>query len=188
MTRPRPQRARDPAKEAAFEALYRRELAFVWRMLRAHGVPETRVEDAAQDVFMVVYRRWDDWRADSRARSPRSWLFGIARRVAAGHRRRHARELRDAELAVPRAPELPADERASRREALASLQRAIASLDDKSRAVFVLAELEGMTGREIAAVLGAKPNTVYWRLRVARARIAELMADSGEPRGERSRG
>lgn len=165
-----------------FDALYRREFAYVWRMLRAHGVPEARIEDAVQDVFMVVYRRWADWQADSRALAPRSWLFGIARRVAANHRRRQARESRPPDLALVAEAEAPADERTARRRALAQLERALDELDERSRTVFVLAELEGMTGPEIAELVGEKLNTVYWRLRTARAKVTKkLQARGGQP-------
>ncbi len=165
-----------PTDEQEFDALYRRELAFVWRMLRFHGVPEAAVEDAVQDVFMVVHRRWADWRRDSRARKPRSWLFGIVRRVAASHRRSQARHERRLAAAPAPRPDPPVEQRAAEREALAALESSLAALDEINRTVFVLAELEGMTAPEIAELLGAKTNTIYWRLRSARAHVAAAMA------------
>jgi RNA polymerase sigma factor (sigma-70 family) len=162
-----------PAPRAEFDALYRRELAFVWRMLRYHGVPDAAIEDAVQDVFMVVHRRWADW---DHERSPRSWLFGIVRRVAAAQRRsasRHERRVREAPSPEP----TPAiDERAASRHELEQLQRALSQLDAKQATVFVLAEVEGMSGPEIAEAVGDKLNTVYWRLRTARAVITAAMA------------
>lgn len=176
MALPSPARDREPDPAPArdeFDALYRRELAFVWRMLRYHGVPDEAVEDAVQEVFMVVHRRWADWDHD---RSPRSWLFGIVRRIAAAQRRsasRHQRRVR----AVPSPEPTPAfDQRAASRHELEQLQRALAQMDEKLATVFVLAEIEGQSGPEIAELLGDKLNTVYWRLRTARTQIAAAMA------------
>ncbi|MFO7567661.1 MAG: sigma-70 family RNA polymerase sigma factor [Enhygromyxa sp.] len=174
MPRPSPALAPEPAPpREQFDALYRRELGFVWRMLRYHGVPDAAVEDAVQEVFVVVHRRWADW---DHQRSPRSWLFGIVRRVAAAQRRsasRHERRVR----AAPSPEPTPAIEaQAASRHELEQLQRALAQMDEKLATVFVLAEVEGLSGPEIAELLGAKLNTVYWRLRTARAQISAAMA------------
>jgi RNA polymerase sigma factor (sigma-70 family) len=170
--RPASDLAPSSAPREQFDALYRQELGFVWRMLRYHGVPDTTIEDAVQDVFLVVHRRWADW---DHSRSPRSWLFGVVRRVAAAQRRsasRHQRRLH----AVPSPEPTPAfDERAASRRELEQLQRALAQLDEQLATVFVLAEVEGLSGPEIAELLGAKLNTVYWRLRTARAQITAAM-------------
>ena len=142
-------------------------------MLRYHGVPEATIEDAVQDVFLVLHRRWADW---DHSRSPHSWVFGVVRRVAAAQRRsasRHQRRLH----ALPSPEPTPAvDERAASRHELEQLQRALAQLDEKLATVFVLAEVEGLSGPEIAELLGAKLNTIYWRLRMARAQITAAMA------------
>lgn len=169
-------------RREAFDALYRREMAFVWRVLRYHGVPEETVEDAVQDVFVIVHRRWKDWPEEDREARPRAWLFGIARRVASLRRRTSARhERRVRELPEP-APERPLDDRAADREALAMLDRALAALDEDTRMVFMLAQLEGMTAPAIAASTGAKVNTVYWRLRTARAHVRAAMREDWSER------
>ena len=41
----------------SFDEVYEAHFAFVWRVLRTFGVPDTALEDAAQDVFVVVHRR-----------------------------------------------------------------------------------------------------------------------------------
>ncbi|PRQ03252.1 RNA polymerase sigma factor CnrH [Enhygromyxa salina] len=162
-----------PAPSDEFDLVYRREMGFVWRVLRYHGVPPSAVEDAVQDVFMVVYRRWQDWDQD---RSLRSWLFGIARRVAATSRRgasRHQRKL----AAVPEpAAATSLDEQAADRETLRRLALVLEQLDHKLAAVFMLADIEGLSAPEIARELGVNLNTVYWRLRSARARVNQAMA------------
>jgi RNA polymerase sigma-70 factor (ECF subfamily) len=159
--------APDPAPaEAAFAAAYREHHAFVWRILRHLGVPDLLIDDVLQDVFLVAYRRWDRWDPDS---SLRSWLYGIARRVTADVRRGVRR--REARLAAVVAPEDPPgpDELIAGAQAADFVGRFLAGLDDDQREVFVLAEVEHLTAPEIAAATGAKLNTVYSRLRLARA-------------------
>lgn len=145
--------------------MFEAEYEFVWRSLLHLGVPEAAVDDALQDVFVVVHRRLEEF---DPTRSLRSWLWGIARRVARDHRRSAARVQR--RLSVVRRPE-PApspEDLAARREASALVETFLGGLSDDQRDVFVLAELEELTAPEIASALGVKVNTVYSRLRAAR--------------------
>lgn len=158
---------------ADFEHVYRSELGFVWRVLSYHGVPADAIEDAVQDVFMVVHRRWRDW---DRRESIRSWLFGIARRVAGTRRRGAARlERKLVELPAP-SPAVDLEEQAADRETLRRLALILEQLDHKLAVVFVLTEIEGMTAPEIARELNANLNTIYWRQRTARAHVNRAMA------------
>ncbi|MEM6994970.1 MAG: sigma-70 family RNA polymerase sigma factor, partial [Myxococcota bacterium] len=77
------------ASDLEFSAVYRSNYDFVWRCVRRLGVPPGWVDDAAQEVFVIVHRRLGEFDA----RAPlRSWLFGILRKVAATQRRRAERE------------------------------------------------------------------------------------------------
>jgi RNA polymerase sigma-70 factor (ECF subfamily) len=164
-----------------FTEVYDRHFAFVWRSLRRLGVPERALDDAAQDVFIVVHRKLASFEGRS---TLRSWLFGIARRVAHDHRRRIGRKERTEEL-----PETVADRGATpagdaeRAEAVRTLHEILGELDDDKREVFVLAELEQMTAPEIADAIGANLNTIYSRLRAARqgfeAAVARRLARGG---------
>jgi RNA polymerase sigma-70 factor (ECF subfamily) len=69
----------------------------------------------------------------------------------------------------------------ARREALSRLDAALASIDLSRRAVLVLHEIEEMTAREIASVLGIPLNTVYSRLRVGRLELEQALCRKGEP-------
>ena len=75
---------------------------------------------------------------------------------------------------MPNEPRTP-DETLQWREAAGVVERFLASLDEDKRAVFVLAELEGMTAPEVAETLSTKLNTVYSRLRTARALFAKAV-------------
>lgn len=152
-----------------FSAVYGEHFGFVWKSLRALGVPAAATDDAAQDVFIVVHRRLDDF--DERA-PLRAWLFGIARHVARRHRARPQREPPLQLVGEGRA----LDDTVQLREAATLVERFLDSLDEDQRAVFVLAQLEGLTAPEIAEALGVNPNTVYSRLRAARLKFERVVA------------
>lgn len=161
------------ATEREFAALYARHHAYVWRILRRLGVPDASLEDATQDVFIVVHRRRDALDPDA---SVRSWLFGIARRVAADLHRGNRRLRRRLE-AVPEAPPAPAlDEEVSRAEAASFVRRFLDRLDDGHRMVFVLADIEGLTAPEISEAMEIPVNTVYSRLRSTRKKFEGVVS------------
>jgi RNA polymerase sigma-70 factor (ECF subfamily) len=180
--RPRPTAA-VPSTSSALSTIYTEHHAFVWRAVVRLGVPSDRVDDAVHDVFMVVARRLDEF--EGRA-SMRTWLFAIAMRVAQSVRRDAAREVRRRErLGAVGGERTHAPHDAA--DAKHTLQELLEHLDDDKRAVFVMAELEGMTAPEIAAVIGGKVSTVYSRLRLAREALERLVvrAKARDERGAR---
>ena len=154
-------------QELDFTALYEGHFDFVWRSVRRLGVVDALLDDAVQDVFVVVHRRLHDFEGRS---TVKSWIFGIARRVAKDYRRRASRKDRGKVPADGLADlrELGPAELAQRAEARQLLYNMLDGLDEQKREVFVLAELEEMTVPEIAEAIGANVNTVYSRLRAAR--------------------
>lgn len=172
--------ARMLTREQRVEDLFRTHYPFVRRVLRYWGVPPAGLEDAAQDVFVVVTRSVERMHDDV---DERSWLLGIARRVARNHRRstlrRKIRHLAlRAEVDVAPSPSL------SRRHERAALAvQLLQGLPERQRVVLVLADLEGWTAPEIAEALDLKLNTVYSRLRLARRRLearrTELLGRQG---------
>ncbi|HEY8377561.1 MAG TPA: RNA polymerase sigma factor [Nannocystis sp.] len=178
LQRPPPASAEHAQRE--FVSVYHAHFDFVWRILRRLGVPFDQLEDAAQDVFLVLHRRLPELAPDV---SLRSWLFGTARRVAADFRRglrRHARRVQAFAVAHDHPPRERIGERT---EAVDFVQRFLDRLDPDKRMVFVLADLEGFTAPEIAAALDVKLNTVYSRLRAARAEFERTIAEVGELEG-----
>lgn len=148
-----------------FEDLYEEHFDFVWKAVRRLGVPSASLDDAVQDVFMVVHRRAAEFEGRS---SVKTWLFGIVVHVARAHRRRRTLDALDDPDAVidPRARSPHALAEAA--EAKRVLHEVLDKLDDERREVFVLIELSEMSAPEAAEVLGVKLNTVYSRLRSAR--------------------
>jgi RNA polymerase sigma-70 factor (ECF subfamily) len=162
----------------SFEAVYEEHFALVWRTIRRLGVPDALVEDAVQDVFLVVHRRLGDFEGRS---SLKTWVCAIVARVASDARRslrRKSPHTRSADVAIDadtvpdeRVPD-PHD-RTEHNEGVRLLHRLLDELSDDKRAVLVLAELEQMSVPEIAEALGENVNTIYSRLRTARREFEE---------------
>lgn len=157
--------ADDNDSRRRLEAIYREHFDFVWRSALRLGVARTDVEDVVHDVFIVVNRRLDSFEEGG---SMRAWLYGIVRRVAAARRRKHARRQAQRPTILPTDPNVDAEEWSARMQAVTMVRNFLDSLDEERRSVFVLAELEGWTGPEIAQALSVNLNTVYTRLRAAR--------------------
>jgi RNA polymerase sigma-70 factor, ECF subfamily len=170
---PRGADVRDVLATPLFVELYDAHARFVWRAVLRLGVSADAVEDIVQEIFLVVHRRLADFERRSTART---WIYGIALRVARTHRRTLARRhltvasgREDLEpLTLPEDPTLGPDAILEKTEAARLVMALLDELDDEQRELFVLAELEEMSLSEIAEVFGANTNTVASRLRAAR--------------------
>lgn len=168
-----------------FDQVYEENLAFVWRVLAGLGVPEFRLEDATQDVFVIVHGKLAEFEGRSKLTT---WLYSIARHVALDEHRKMARERRrEREIAEPIADEVGAptpEQEAGAAEARRALLDLLGRLDPAKREVFVLVEIEQVAIRDVARLLNIKENTAWSRLRLARAdferHAARLRARDGE--------
>jgi RNA polymerase sigma-70 factor (ECF subfamily) len=172
---PRPSAALD------FAAVYEQHFDFLWRSVRRLGVADAHVDDVVQEVLLTVHRRLGSFEGRS---SLKTWLFGIALGVVRNHRR-VARRQATHTTPADEVPEGAAADRPSEPGPHASLVKAEAvrilydildELSDDKRAVFILAELEQVSGPEIAALLSVNVNTVYARLRAARSEFEASVA------------
>ena len=159
-------------EQPAFAEVFKREYGFVWRSLRHLGVPPAELDDAAQDLFVVVFRRWEDY---DQSRDIRGWLWGIAQRVARGRRRGEHRHRR--KLALVRFDDVDRrfEQSIERGDAADFVDQFMSRLSNELRDVFVLVDIEGLTAPEVAHALQLNVNTVYSRLRVGRQRFAEAI-------------
>ncbi len=152
----------------SLRTVYEQHHAFVWRSLLRLGVPRADVEDALQDVFIVVARRMSEFEGRSRFES---WLFGIAIRVAQRRRRTGFRAGRKHEaLAAHGSAQAVVDEE-RRREAADLLHHLLDCLPETERPIFVLSALEGYTAKELAHDFGLTEAAVQGRLRKAKKRL-----------------
>src|SRR5688572_33346687 len=128
-------------------------------------MPAEQVEDAVQDVFLVVHRRLAEFEARS---SVKTWLFSIARNVAANAQRRSKRRPEEPLELEPVSS--AADPVTNVEAARASLfmARFLDELDEAKRTVFLLGVIEGVSAPELAQMLAIPVNTVYSRQRAAR--------------------
>lgn len=168
---------------ASVASVYEQHFDFVWRSVRRLGVPPSQLEDAVQDVFVVVQRRLADFEQRS---SMKTWLFGIALRVAKDYRRRAAKGVVEVTLNDETLLGTHPDPRQAvlQTEAARLVQRALDTLEEGRRAVFILTELEEFTASEVGESLGLPINAVYSRLRLAR-RDFEKVVRSLHARAER---
>jgi RNA polymerase sigma-70 factor, ECF subfamily len=158
-----------------FQRVYDEHFALVWRGLARLGTPDANLEDAVQDVFLVVHRRYAEFAARS---SFTTWIYGIAVKVAKDHRRaaaRHQRRVREWQSAAAHDnafADSPADV-AQEREAARLVQSLLEELPEEHRELLVLVELEQLALSEAAQALGLGLRTAQRRLRQARALFDE---------------
>lgn len=172
--RPNPQ---DPV--ADFEWVYRSCFQEVLRWARALGGPGLDHEDIAQDVFLVVRKKLPSFDGQNLA----GWLYRITSLKVKSRRRavwlRRVTRLDDRPEAHSDAPSPAlAYERA---EDHRLLQKLLAKMSDRTRATFVLFEIEGYSGEEIAQLHQVPVNTVWTRLHAARKQFMRLVAEEAMP-------
>jgi RNA polymerase sigma-70 factor (ECF subfamily) len=166
-----------PARELDVAAAYDEHADLVWKSLHRLGVRTADVPDLVHEVFLVLHRRRGEWEV-GRPLGP--WLWGICVGLARNYRRR---AFRRAELGAPEhegRSERDAEGEVDARRRMERGRRALEELDPERRAVFVMFEVEGMSGREIAEVLGVAIGTVHSRLHAARRELAAALAGAEE--------
>jgi RNA polymerase sigma-70 factor (ECF subfamily) len=150
--------------------LYEQQLRYVWRCLRSLGVADRDLDDAIQDLFLVVQKKLPEFDGGV---SPKTWLYAIAIRIARRYKERSTlarQRVESDEEQLNRsvaASDTEADAERQRRLALARL--ALDALDDDKREAFVFSQIEQMSANEISEITGVPVNTVYSRIRAARA-------------------
>lgn len=158
----------------SFEEVYEQQFDFVWRCAAHRGVPQAALDDVVQEVFIIVHRKLPGFEGRSQLRT---WIGGIVRRVIADYlRKRGNRPVGDETLEREPAAEPAATDVVEVRDALAVLDAVIAKMPEEQAEAFVLRELEGLSGVEIAAITGVNENTVWTRVRAARQRFREGVA------------
>jgi RNA polymerase sigma-70 factor, ECF subfamily len=166
-----------------FERIYDERYADVERWIRAFGGRSSDIPDLAQEVFVVAMRRLAEFEGPNVG----GWLYQITRRKMRDYRRlswiKHLFNERTAStcewspaLASNQLQQLEHQERA------ALMDRILNGLPAEQRAAFVLFELEGISGAEIAQLQQVPINTVWARIHRARHKLqARLLAAHEHP-------
>lgn len=161
--------ARFTPRVQTFRAVYREHFRFVWRSLRRLGIDEHECADAAQQVFVVVHRRLDEFRNEAKVTT---WLFAICANVVANTRRSRGRRN---EVGLDEATAPPNASAHARSEARLTVEWLLEGMPLDQRTTFLMFEVEQLTCAEIAKVTDTPVGTVKSRLRLARARIASQL-------------
>ena len=169
----------------AFESLVKMYQQRVYAVCRRLTGTHQSADDMAQETFIKAYfalgtfdARWPFY----------PWLRRIAVNASLNYLKARGRERpfddsrRPELLAGPRPAENLPEAQLERAEFEARFERAVASLPEEQRSVFVLKFHEGLSYEEIARTLDVPPGTVMSRLNRARQKLKALLADSLERR------
>jgi RNA polymerase sigma-70 factor, ECF subfamily len=160
-----------------FESVYVEYFHHVSRWARALGCRSADLDDLAQDVFVVVRRKLVGFAGPSLA----AWLYGITRKTVSDYRRRAwiKRLLGGAQQSLDALSELQqvsGVDTVERLEARRILQRVLDQMSSVRRSAFMLFEIEGYSGEEIAELEQVPLATVYTRLHHARKDFLRMTA------------
>jgi RNA polymerase sigma-70 factor (ECF subfamily) len=177
--------ARD-GDRSAFDALVRRTWADTYSLaFRLTGNAED-ARDVCQEAYLRAFRGLRRFRGDARFTT---WLYRITANCAStqlGRRRRHRHEELDDDLELndlsPSIDPVGRSESASLRDAV---QKALAALPPKLRAVVVLRDIYDLSHEVIAAELGISVSAAKVRLHRARHRLRDdvFLRSEAEGRG-----
>lgn len=162
---------------AAFEALYRAHSPRVFALCLRMSGSQARAAELTQDVFVHLWERIGTFRGDA---ALSSWIHRVTVNVVLNDARRSRRREQheqtapddDGTGAVSRVEERGSVRPASVLEAV-DLERAIATLPEGARIVFVLHDVEGYRHEEIARMTGTAEGTCRAQLHRARKLLME---------------
>lgn len=174
----------------AFAVLVRRHQQPLYNFaLRQVRVPQV-AEDVVQETFVRVVQNAADFKHEARFTT---WVYTITRNLCIDQLRKRALrkhpsldESRGEEGDGPTLGEQTADPRASvEREATGTelkerIARAVDTLPDEQREVFLMREISNLPFKEIAEITGVPENTVKSRMRYALERLQEALAEYEE--------
>jgi RNA polymerase sigma-70 factor, ECF subfamily len=179
-------RARQGDPAAFGELVERHRLAVYRAALAALGSP-AEAEDAAQDAFLLAYRRLDSFRGDA---SFKTWLLTITWHQAINRRRGLSAIFR--RLLTPRTEEEAAsamaglaavgpspEQRAEQEELRRGIREAVRALSPKLRDALLLAQSGEYSYEQIGAMLRVPLGTIKWRVSEARRLIRKRLRERG---------
>lgn len=180
--------ANDPERARRFRDAALPHLDDVYTLARYLLRDASDADDAVQECYLRALKHFDSYRGPAM----KPWLFAILRNVC------HAEFARRAGSSVSPVEDVAADERAIplwhdtqdtpedtvlRHRDSSAVQRLVAALAEPFRETFVLREVENLSYREIAEILGAPVGTVMSRLARARAMLrAAWLAEEEQPK------
>jgi RNA polymerase sigma-70 factor (ECF subfamily) len=161
---------------AAFASLFEFYAPRIKAMLMRSGAPADAAEDLAQEALLTVWRKaayFDPARASASA-----WIFTIARNLRIDRLRgdNRAKNYAPYDMVEPEGPEHP-DSALDAAERDARVREALKELSQEQVRVVQLSFFEGRAHGDIAALLNLPLGTVKSRVRLAMARLRNLLGD-----------
>ncbi|HVY37585.1 MAG TPA: sigma-70 family RNA polymerase sigma factor [Polyangia bacterium] len=165
-------------RDAKFREIYERWFEDVVGWLYALGAPMSDTEDLAQEIFLVVRRKLNQFDGGNLA----GWLYRITQLTVRDHRRRawfRNLVLRRQEVDLTKMPHAASSPARSYEasETRAQFQTMVGRMSEKLRTTFVLFEVEGYSGEEIARIQDIPLGTVWTRLHKARKEFWKLVTE-----------
>jgi RNA polymerase sigma-70 factor (ECF subfamily) len=159
----------------AWRELHAHYLPVAGAFLRKMGVRESELEDAAQEVFLQLFRYLPRFRREAELST---WLYRLCI-TQARHARRRARvsDVLSRVLSFLPAPSMVSTPSLPEHVARARIEQALAELSEGERTVFVLYEMEGVSGKDIAQIAEIPEASVWRRLHYARKRVRVALGD-----------
>jgi len=160
----------------AWRELHRVYYPVAGAFLRKLGVRDRELEDATQEVFVQLFRSLPEFRGEAQLKT---WLYRLCATQA--RRARRFRAVTEAlaqwfGVSAPRATLQELGDDLARER----VSRALDQLSDGDRLVLVLFELEGLSGAEVAKIVGCPIASVWRRLHYGRRRFREALGVSEE--------
>src|SRR5919197_2247218 len=161
-----------PRSDRAFERMYKRHVADVYRYALAVMRNPADAEDVTQTTFLNAYRSYVE--KGNRPEKPQNWLIAIAHNVCRQRFRQSARRPSEVAFEDDIADSIVEDETPSGED----IRRALSHLAFNQRAALVMRELEGRSYAEIAEILDLSTSAVETLIFRARRALREQLEGS----------
>ncbi len=176
-------------KPGGFERLYRDHVDLLYRYAHRLCGEAEAAKDLVQETFLNAYRGFDSFRGDAQVST---WLYTIASRACMRMRRKRKgqpeRELSLEEF-IPTSEgefhlQIPVDgltpeQALQNKELREALDQAIQKLPNTYRMTLVLRDMEGLSAKEVGAIMGANERAVKSRLHRARLFVRKELSARG---------
>jgi RNA polymerase sigma-70 factor (ECF subfamily) len=184
----------DPTRRRRFENEVLPHLDSLRRTALRLTRSESDADDLVQDAVLKAYRFFDNYESGTNVRA---WLLKILTNLFFSKHRRHSLEGQVQALgegdpvadgwisAASMGPRREPERLAERPLLEGKVSLALAELPDEFRTVLVLADIEGLTYREVADAMGCPMGTVMSRLHRARRAVAQRLGVHVEPAANR---
>ncbi|MGO8751751.1 MAG: RNA polymerase sigma factor [Thermoguttaceae bacterium] len=179
------ERLRDGSAMLAWEEFFERYSRAIYALARSRGCSDHTADEVVQEVMLTIFEQRELFQYDPSRGRFRDWLATVVRNEVATRRRRASERIR-AEGGQLDASELAAGDPSPDADWEAIFERAmLAALLDVVRRefspetyqAFELLTLEGLPGRQAAAITGLSRNAVY----LARRRVLQRLRELGSP-------